>query len=74
MDPEIISRAHEITYKEKKVYQVPVRQPEQGVTAIPAGKLSAPLLVNADMIEYGEKAPGRPNSAGKAVRRLKSNG
>ena len=51
-----------------------MRQPEQGVDRDSGREAFCPALVNADMIEYGEKAPGRPNSAGKAVRRLKSNG
>jgi len=64
MDPEIISRAHEITYKEKKVYNAPSIPPDQGMDGDSGREASA--LVNADMIEYGER------SARKAEQRRES--
>lgn len=67
MDPAIISRAHEITYREKKAYQAPVIVPEQVMDGgSPGREASYPALVNTDMIEFAEE------SAGKAKRREES--
>ena len=66
MDPGIISRAHEITYKEKKVYQVPSIGPEEGLGSDTAGRAPIPALVNGDIMEYGER------STRKAEQRRKS--
>lgn len=54
MDPMIISRAHEITYRETKIYQAPVYAPEHDVGQ--GQDVSATVLVNTDIIESAERS------------------
>jgi len=57
MDLEIISRAHEITYGEKKVFRAPENTPgHPRYSGRRESAASGPALVNPDMIESGEKS------------------
>jgi len=57
MDPGIISRAHEITYREKKDYQAPAIAPGQDKPGIGPGQdVSSAPLVNTDIIESAERS------------------
>lgn len=71
MDPGIISRAHEITYGEKKVYQAPAKAPGQNRrTGSQTREASQPVLTNTDIIksaqENREKSRRRDESRKKA--------
>jgi DNA mismatch repair protein MutS2 len=75
MDPRIISRAHEVTYGEKKVYRAPAKAHEKARQNGSTGG-TAPIkpLVNADMIrsaeESREKSGQRDESRKKADKQL----
>jgi dsDNA-specific endonuclease/ATPase MutS2 len=75
MDPRIISRAHEVTYGEKKVYRTPAKTHEQGMRSGSAGReVPHKPLVNTDMIrsaeESREKSSRRDESRKKAEKQL----
>ncbi len=50
MDPRLISRAHEITYKEKRVYEAPKAAP------VETGEQAPEKLVNNEILAHSEKS------------------
>jgi hypothetical protein len=75
MDPRIISRAHEVTYGEKKVYHAPAKAHEKARQSGSTGReIPHKPLVNTDMIksaeESREKSSRRDESRKKAEKQL----